>query len=182
MLGRQPKDFDIGTDAHPYQIKRLFRNCWIIGRRFRLAHAKFGIKTIEVATFRKLVPDPGLTPSRRSPAVPRRSSWRRPDRPAVRRWSIATTRSARRKRTHFLMDFTSTRSSTTSRRSPLVDYVGGLSDLERRTIRSIPAIRRSVRRRSRPHAAGGGVRRAPELRPRRAGIDARRSRCTATSF
>ena len=35
MLGRQPKDFDIGTDAHPYQIKRLFRNCWIIGRRFR---------------------------------------------------------------------------------------------------------------------------------------------------
>jgi poly(A) polymerase len=58
MLGRQPKDFDIGTDAHPYQIKKLFRNCWIIGRRFRLAHIKFGSKTIEVATFRKLVPDP----------------------------------------------------------------------------------------------------------------------------
>src|SRR5207244_4015398 len=48
----------IGTDAHPYQIKRLFRNCWIIGRRFRLAHIKFGPKTIEVATFRKNVPDP----------------------------------------------------------------------------------------------------------------------------
>ena len=42
MLGRVPKDFDIATDAHPYQIKRLFRNCWIIGRRFRLAHMKFG--------------------------------------------------------------------------------------------------------------------------------------------
>jgi poly(A) polymerase len=53
LLGRRPKDFDIGTDAHPNQIKRLFRNCWIIGRRFRLAHIKFGTKTIEVATFRK---------------------------------------------------------------------------------------------------------------------------------
>ena len=56
ILGRRPKDFDIGTDAHPYQIKKLFRNCWIIGRRFRLAHVKFGQKTIEVATFRKHVP------------------------------------------------------------------------------------------------------------------------------
>ncbi len=55
LLGRKPKDFDIGTDAHPYQIKRLFRNCWIIGRRFRLAHIKFGPKTIEVATFRQIV-------------------------------------------------------------------------------------------------------------------------------
>src|SRR3954468_23368292 len=58
LLGRKPKDFDIGTDAHPYQIKKLFRNCWIIGRRFRLAHVKFGVKTIEVATFRRNVPDP----------------------------------------------------------------------------------------------------------------------------
>jgi poly(A) polymerase len=56
LLGRQPKDFDIGTSAHPYEIKRLFRNCWIIGRRFRLAHVKFGPKTIEVATFRRKVP------------------------------------------------------------------------------------------------------------------------------
>ena len=38
LLERTPKDFDIGTSAHPYQVKRLFRNCWIIGRRFRLAH------------------------------------------------------------------------------------------------------------------------------------------------
>ena len=42
LLGRRPKDFDIGTSAHPYQVKRLFRNCWIIGRRFRLAHVRFG--------------------------------------------------------------------------------------------------------------------------------------------
>src|SRR5436305_10958058 len=53
LLGRRPKDFDIGTSAHPYQVKRLFRNCWIIGRRFRLAHVKFGPKIIEVATFRR---------------------------------------------------------------------------------------------------------------------------------
>ena len=55
LLGRRPKDFDIGTSAHPYQVKRLFRNCWIIGRRFRLAHVRFGAKTIEVATFRRQV-------------------------------------------------------------------------------------------------------------------------------
>jgi poly(A) polymerase len=53
LLGRTPKDFDIGTSAHPYQVKKLFRNCWIIGRRFRLAHIRFGNKTIEVATFRR---------------------------------------------------------------------------------------------------------------------------------
>src|SRR5690349_18065345 len=53
LLGRRPKDFDIGTSAHPYQVKKLFRNCWIIGRRFRLAHVKFGPKVIEVATFRR---------------------------------------------------------------------------------------------------------------------------------
>src|SRR4029077_14917611 len=55
LLGRRPKDFDIGTSAHPYQVKTLFRNCWIIGRRFRLAHVKFGMKVIEVATFRRQV-------------------------------------------------------------------------------------------------------------------------------
>src|ERR1700737_1898745 len=53
LLERRPKDFDIGTSAHPYQVKKLFRNCWIIGRRFRLAHVKFGAKVIEVATFRR---------------------------------------------------------------------------------------------------------------------------------
>src|SRR5687767_13782225 len=58
LLDRRPKDFDIGTSAHPHQIKKLFRNCWIIGRRFRLAHVKFGTKTIEVATFRRQV-EPG---------------------------------------------------------------------------------------------------------------------------
>lgn len=62
LLQRRPKDFDIGTSAHPHQVKKLFRNCWIIGRRFRLAHVKFGTKTIEVATFRRQVEMSGLTP------------------------------------------------------------------------------------------------------------------------
>src|SRR6478609_3154270 len=53
LLQRRPKDFDIGTSAHPHQVKKLFRNCWIIGRRFRLAHVRFGPKVIEVATFRR---------------------------------------------------------------------------------------------------------------------------------
>src|SRR6185503_14959196 len=53
LLQRRPKDFDVGTSAHPHEVKRLFRNCWIIGRRFRLVHVNFGTKTIEVATFRR---------------------------------------------------------------------------------------------------------------------------------
>src|SRR5205814_6495973 len=55
LLGRRPKDFDRGTSAHLYQVKKLCRNCWIIGRRFRLAHVKIGQKVIEVATFRRQV-------------------------------------------------------------------------------------------------------------------------------
>ncbi len=52
MLGLKPKDFDIATNATPEQIKSLFRNCRLIGRRFRLAHIVFGREIIEVATFR----------------------------------------------------------------------------------------------------------------------------------
>ena len=54
LLGREPKDFDIATDAHPEDVRRLFRNCRLIGRRFRLAHVMFGREVIEVATFRAL--------------------------------------------------------------------------------------------------------------------------------
>ncbi len=52
LLGMEPKDFDIATDAHPEQVKELFRNCRLIGRRFHLAHVRFGPEIIEVATFR----------------------------------------------------------------------------------------------------------------------------------
>lgn len=52
LLNHSPKDFDIATDAHPEQVKKLFGNCRLIGRRFRLAHVFFGRNIIEVATFR----------------------------------------------------------------------------------------------------------------------------------
>lgn len=52
LLGRSPKDFDVATDAHPEQIRELFRNSRLIGRRFRLAHVRFGRDIVEVATFR----------------------------------------------------------------------------------------------------------------------------------
>ncbi len=52
LLGLEPKDFDIATNAHPEQVKQLFRNCRLIGRRFHLAHVRFGMEIVEVATFR----------------------------------------------------------------------------------------------------------------------------------
>lgn len=52
LLGVEPKDFDVATNAHPDQVKQLFRNCRLIGRRFHLAHVRFGYEIIEVATFR----------------------------------------------------------------------------------------------------------------------------------
>jgi poly(A) polymerase len=52
LIGGHPKDFDVATDATPEQVKALFRNCRLIGRRFRLAHVIFGREIIEVATFR----------------------------------------------------------------------------------------------------------------------------------
>jgi poly(A) polymerase len=54
LLGREPKDFDIATDARPHEVKKVFRNCRLIGRRFRLAHIHFHNEIIEVATFRAL--------------------------------------------------------------------------------------------------------------------------------
>jgi poly(A) polymerase len=52
LIGGQPKDFDVATDATPEDVRRLFRNCRLIGRRFRLAHVVFGPEIVEVATFR----------------------------------------------------------------------------------------------------------------------------------
>ena len=52
MLGREPKDFDVVTDAHPEQVRDLFRNARLIGRRFQLVHVRYGREIIEVATFR----------------------------------------------------------------------------------------------------------------------------------
>jgi poly(A) polymerase len=68
LVGKRPKDFDVVTDAHPGQVKKLFSNCLLIGRRFRLAHIRFkGGKVIEVATFRK-EPEAGQEPEPEVPA------------------------------------------------------------------------------------------------------------------
>jgi len=134
MLGRRPKDFDIGTSAHPYEIKKLFRNCWIIGRRFRLAHVKFGLKTIEVATFRRQVADvpgePAETPDSPLPEqtnaiadnvafIHRDNSFGTPEEDAFRR------------------DFTVNGMFYDIATFSVIDYVGGLEDLKKRVIRSI---------------------------------------------
>ncbi len=58
LLGREPKDFDVATDAHPEQVRELFKNCRLIGRRFRLAHVRFRDEIIEVATFRGIASPP----------------------------------------------------------------------------------------------------------------------------
>ncbi len=58
LLGLHPKDFDVVTDADPDQIQSLFRNCRLIGRRFRLAHVRFGRDVVEVATFRAAGAEP----------------------------------------------------------------------------------------------------------------------------
>jgi poly(A) polymerase len=64
LIGIEPKDFDVATDASPEEVRRLFRNCRLIGRRFRLAHVRFGPQIIEVATFRAagapMAPEPDL--------------------------------------------------------------------------------------------------------------------------
>ncbi|MCC7007233.1 MAG: polynucleotide adenylyltransferase PcnB [Acidobacteria bacterium] len=136
LLGRRPKDFDIGTDAHPYQIKRLFRNCWIIGRRFRLAHVKFGTKTIEVATFRRIVTEPArpddepvVADATPSPGglgpLSRDNTFGTPEEDAFRR------------------DFTINGLFYDIGTFSVIDYVGGLDDLEKRVVRSIgdPSVR-----------------------------------------
>ena len=59
LLGHEPKDFDVATDATPEEVRAVFRNCRLIGRRFRLAHVFFGREIIEVATFRGAPPSAG---------------------------------------------------------------------------------------------------------------------------
>src|SRR5438128_797074 len=144
LLGRRPKDFDIGTSAHPYQVKKLFRNCWIIGRRFRLAHVKFGEKVIEVATFRRqiaqgedAVPAPVLpetveaaagAPAHRQAYVDGRdnehlihrdNTFGSPEEDAFRR------------------DFTINALFYDIATFSIIDYVSGLDDLRDRVVRSI---------------------------------------------
>ena len=139
LLGRRPKDFDIATSAHPYQVKRLFRNCWVIGRRFRLVHVKFGQKIIEVATFRRHVPaaeavaDPDPPPA----------GEERPESVSASELS-ARDLLIRRDNTFgtaeedaFRRDFTVNALFYDIATFSIIDYVGGLRDLHERVIRAI---------------------------------------------
>jgi poly(A) polymerase len=136
LLGRRPKDFDIGTSAHPYQVKKLFRNCWIIGRRFRLAHVKFGTKVIEVATFRRQVaageevvqdgvPAPDPTTPEGAHLIHHDNTFGTPEEDAFRR------------------DFTINALAYDIATFSIIDYVGGLEDLRAGVVRSIgdPGVR-----------------------------------------
>lgn len=137
ILGRTPKDFDVATEAQPHELRYLFRNCRIIGRRFRLAHILFegGGKVIETATFRRTpqqepsaaflaeedgaeAPAAGATPDRDLLIVDD-NTFGEPHEDARRR------------------DFTMNALFYDLERREVIDYVGGLGDLERRVIRTI---------------------------------------------
>ncbi|HVX05198.1 MAG TPA: polynucleotide adenylyltransferase PcnB [Rhodanobacteraceae bacterium] len=126
LLGRQPKDFDIATDATPEDVKRLFRNCRLIGRRFRLAHVIFGPEIVEVATFRGTG---GLDASEDRHVVDGRilrdNVWGSIEEDALRR-------DFRVNALYYdIADFS------------VIDYVGGIEDLEQKHLRLIgdPATR-----------------------------------------
>jgi poly(A) polymerase len=119
MLGRRPKDFDVATSAHPRQVKRLFHHGRIIGRRFRLVHVVFGDHVVETATFR------------RAPVA-------REDDPEdlliLEDNEYGTAGEDARRR-----DFTINALFFDPQRRVILDYVGGLEDLEAGVIRTIGA-------------------------------------------
>jgi poly(A) polymerase len=148
LLGRRPKDFDIGTSAHPHQVKKLFRNCWIIGRRFRLAHVKFGTKTIEVATFRRHVEASPITPETEAADATASDANAAPGSDTPRR--RADDHLIHRDNTYgtpeedaFRRDFTVNALFYDIGTFSIIDYVGGLDDLDARLIRCIgdPEVR-----------------------------------------
>lgn len=112
LLNKTPKDFDISTSAEPEQIKKLFRNCLLIGRRFRLAHIRFGSKILEVSTFR--------SGSNESDALILRDN----------EWGTAEEDVYRR-------DFTINGLYYDSSNQTVIDYVGGFQDLEKKYLRTI---------------------------------------------
>jgi poly(A) polymerase len=136
LLGRKPKDFDIGTSAHPYEVKKLFRNCWIIGRRFRLAHVRFGEKTIEVATFRKQVTLDESAEAEADAVVETETA--KHDRLVQRDNTFGTP-----EEDAFRRDFTINALFYDIATFSIIDYTGGLEDLRAGVIRSIgdPMVR-----------------------------------------
>jgi poly(A) polymerase len=126
LLGRRPKDFDVATDATPEEVRKLFRNCRLIGRRFRLAHVVFGPEIVEVATFRG-TGDGDVNEDRHvvDGRILRDNVWGSIEEDALRR-------DFRVNALYYdIADFS------------VIDYVGGIEDLERRHLRLIgdPATR-----------------------------------------
>ena len=133
LLGRRPKDFDIGTSAHPYQIKKLFRNCWINGRRFRLAHVRFGTKTIEVATFRRPVTQDELAAADEpQPETAMRAEGDESDRLVHRDNTFGTP-----EEDAFRRDFTINALFYDIATFSIIDFTGGLNDLRAGLVRCI---------------------------------------------
>ncbi len=152
LLSRRPKDFDIGTSAHPHQVKKLFRNCWIIGRRFRLAHVKFGTKTIEVATFRRQVSSSEITAEEEAADAGPADIVSPGEMLAVEDDNVGNRVPRRRARDTlifrdntygtpeedaFRRDFTVNALFYDIGTFSIIDYVGGLDDLDARVIRCI---------------------------------------------
>lgn len=121
LLGQQPKDFDIATNATPEQVRKLFRNCRLIGRRFRLAHVMFGREIIEVATFRGHHQENNTPISSQSEAgmLLRDNVYGTIDEDAERR------------------DFTVNAMYYNIANYSIHDYAGGIEDLEDRLVRMI---------------------------------------------
>lgn len=116
LMERIPKDFDIATDAHPMEIRRLFRNSRIIGRRFRLVHIIFQDMIVEVSTFRK---EPEGRPEGEDLLVTDDNTFGSPIQDARRR------------------DFTINGLFYNIADFSVIDFVGGLDDLDQRLIRVI---------------------------------------------
>ena len=181
LLGRRPKDFDIGTSAQPHEIKRAFRNCWIIGRRFRLAHVKFGTKTIEVATSAarcartpRRKPEPAVRRARRTQ---RRNAGSPP--PTAARQSPPAIGLIQRDNVYgtpeedaFRRDFTVNALFYDAADKTIIDYVGGLADLRGAASSAASAIRWSGSRKIRSACCARVVMAERLLQHRRAVIDA----------
>ncbi len=128
LLGLEPKDFDVATDAPPNRIKRVFRNAFIIGRRFRLAHIRFDDgKIVEAATFRRDPGEQGLHPDGEGGPIYDDNVFGNAEEDAFRR------------------DFTVNALFYDPSEDRVVDYVGGLKDLETRTIRAIGDPERRIK-------------------------------------
>lgn len=143
LLGREPKDFDIVTDATPPQIKKIFRNCRLVGRRFRLAHIHFRDEVLEVATFRAGVTDAALDESDANHPEAEAEGGRGGDsaQPLVMKSEdgvlLRDNLFGTPEEDAWRRDFTVNALSYNIADFSIVDYVGGVADLKLGIIRTI---------------------------------------------